>query len=62
MMRNPNDYSCQTIHNEIFNIAPDAKNIEVLMNPRMRHKTLTCMPEGQNEKEIGGGSNQMSKN
>lgn len=56
MMRHPNDYSCQTIHNEIFNIAPDAKVIQVLMNPRSRHKTLTCLPQGQTDKELGTSS------
>ena len=47
MMRDSSDYSCQTIHNEIFNIPPDSKSMRVLMNPRMRHKTLTCLCPGQ---------------
>lgn len=43
IMRHPEDYSCSSIHNEIFNIAPETEQIRCLMNPRKHHKTVTCL-------------------
>ena len=34
---------CQSIHNEIFNIAPNTEAVRALVNPKNRHKTLACL-------------------
>ena len=43
IMRHPEDYSCQSIHNEIFNLDPETEQLRCLMNPRKHHKTVTCL-------------------
>ena len=51
IMRHPEDYSCQSIHNEIFNLDPETEQLRCLMNPRMHHKTVTCLVPQYNDKD-----------
>ena len=43
IMRHSEDYSCQSIHNEIFNLDPETEQLRCLMNPRLHNKTVTCL-------------------
>lgn len=51
IMRHPDDPNRNLIHNEIFNIDSETKQIRCLMNPRMHNKTVTCLLHINSERE-----------